>query len=108
MTHVISLYVGHTKRLADFTYKDQDINDIIVSCMANVSIIGVVGSISFEGGDPINDVKIERIQGKTALLYINNSCLKPYVIESMFKSYLQRERRYGRVVRLCCATYIGS
>ena len=56
---------GHTKTLADFTYEDSFINDIIVSCMSNVSIIGVVGSISFEGGgDPINDVKIERIQGK--------------------------------------------
>ena len=30
----------------------------------NVSVIGAVGSISFEGGrDLINDVKIERIQG---------------------------------------------
>ena len=54
------------KTLDKFTYDDGDINDIILECMSNVSMLGVIGSISFEGGaDPIKNVKIERIQGLT-------------------------------------------
>ena len=35
-----------------------------MSCMSNISIVGVVGSLSFEGdADPISNVQIERIQG---------------------------------------------
>ena len=39
-----------------------------MSCMANVSMIGITGSISFgEGADPIKNVKIDRIQGEPIL-----------------------------------------
>ena len=57
-------FTGHLKSLDEFTYKDSDINEIILSCMANVSMLGLTGSIDFEkGADPIKNVKIERIQG---------------------------------------------
>ena len=55
---------GHSKTIGEFDYIDGDINDIIMSCMSNISIVGVVGSLSFEGdADPISNVQIERIQG---------------------------------------------
>ena len=59
-----------------FTYDDKDINDVILQCMANVSMTGIVGSISFgEGADPIKNVKIERIQGRhfVSILYTVSS-----------------------------------
>ena len=56
--------LGHPKSLDTFSYSDSDINEVILSCMSNVSMTGITGSISFEeGADPIKDAKIERIQG---------------------------------------------
>ena len=50
--------------LNEFTYKDKDINEIVLSCLSNVSMVGIIGSIDFEdGADPIKNVHIERIQG---------------------------------------------
>ena len=63
---LFSYYIntGHLKTLNQFTYNDRDINDIILSCMSNVSMTGITGNIAFgEGSDPIKNVKIERIQG---------------------------------------------
>ena len=58
------LPIGHPKSLSEFTYQDSDINDVILSCMSNLSFLGVSGSISFgEGADPIKNVKMGRIQG---------------------------------------------
>ena len=60
------LLTGHPKKLDEFTYEDSDINDIIMSCMSNVSFTGISGNIAFDqGSDPIKDVTIERIEGKT-------------------------------------------
>ena len=66
----INYYIisGHPKTLNQFTYNDKDINDIILSCMSNVSMTGITGNIAFgEGSDPIKNVKIERIQGSCML-----------------------------------------
>ena len=44
---------------------DADINDVILSCISNMSLTGIVGSIAFgNGADPIKNVRLERIQGK--------------------------------------------
>ena len=59
------LIVDHSKYLDEFTYADSDINDIILSCMNNLSLVGVSGRI-FYGGNaaPVNkDIQIQRIQG---------------------------------------------
>ena len=62
---IMRIFTGHPKTLDQFTYQDSDINDVIVSCISNISIIGIGGSIALgEGADPIKNVKIERIQGK--------------------------------------------
>ena len=38
---------------------------MIVSCIFNISVTGIIGSIDFEEVDsPIKNVKIERLQGK--------------------------------------------
>lgn len=59
-----SIFSGHPKSLDQFTYADSDINDVILSCMSNISIIGVSGRISYgEGADPIKNARIERIEG---------------------------------------------
>ena len=53
--------------LDEFFYEDRDINQMIMTCLSEVSMTGIIGSIYFEeGGDPIKNVKIERIQGKDA------------------------------------------
>ena len=64
--NVSFLFQGHPKRLHDFSYKDTDINDVVLSCTANVSMTGVGGRLEFQEGtgDPIKDVKIERIEGE--------------------------------------------
>ena len=58
-------FQGHPKSLDQFTYKDSDINDVILSCVSNVSFSGVSGNVWFEQGydPPIRDVYIERIEG---------------------------------------------
>ena len=59
------LIIDHFKYLDEFTYADSDINDIILSCMNNLSLVGVSGRI-FYGGNaaPVNkDIQIQRIQG---------------------------------------------
>ena len=62
---VMCMFAGHPKSLDQFTYQDSDINDAIVSCISNISITGIGGSIALgEGADPIKNVKMERIQGK--------------------------------------------
>ena len=62
------LLPGHPKSLDEFTYEDSDINNVILSCMSNISITGIVGGVSFgKGADPIKNIKIERIQGKHLL-----------------------------------------
>ena len=59
------IFSGHPKSLDQFTYQDKDINDIILSCMSNVSLTGVSGRVLFENGiDPIKDCKVQRVQGK--------------------------------------------
>ena len=56
--------------LDEFSYADSDINEIIMSCISNISMIGITGSIYFENGaDPVKDVRIERIQGKYFCLH---------------------------------------
>ena len=76
---LFSYYInsGHLKTLNQFTYNDRDINDIILSCMSNVSMTGITGNIAFgEGSDPIKNVKIERIQGNfcsDSLAYLTRS-----------------------------------
>ena len=69
MYHIDTFYIaGHPKSVDEFTYADSDINDVIIACMSNISIIGLSGSLSFgEGADPIKNVKMERIQGKMGL-----------------------------------------
>ena len=55
------------KSLNEFTYSDYDINEVILSCMANTSIDGLSGTLHFEhGADPIKDVRIQRIEGEYA------------------------------------------
>ena len=67
---MIIIFSGHPKTLDEFTYDDKDINDIIVECMSNTSMVGIQGSIAFgEGGDPIRNVKIERVQGNKMCPY---------------------------------------
>lgn len=63
--HCFSLHIlVHSKELDTFSYQDSDINEIILSCMSNVSMTGITGSIQFEeGADPVKNVHIERIQG---------------------------------------------
>ena len=61
-----ALFTGHPKHLDEFTYADSDINDVILSCMNNISLVGVSGRI-FYGGNaaPVNkNIKIERVQSK--------------------------------------------
>ena len=54
--------------LGEFTYKDPDINEIVLSCMSNTSMVGITGSIYFEdGADPIKNAHIERVQGKVTV-----------------------------------------
>ena len=63
------ILIGYPKSLHEFTYQDSEINNVILSCMSNISITGIVGGISFgDGADPIKNVKIERIQGKRRLV----------------------------------------
>ena len=58
------IFAGHQKALDQFTYEDSDINDVILSCMSNISFSGVSGGVSFENGmDAARDIKLERIQG---------------------------------------------
>ena len=55
---------AYPKMLNEFTYKDNDINEIVSSCMSNVSMVGIIGSIYFkDGADPVKNVHVERIQG---------------------------------------------
>ena len=61
----IKIFTDHPKYLDEFTYADSDINDIVLSCMNNLSLVGVSGRI-FYGGNaaPVDkDIHIERIQG---------------------------------------------
>ena len=61
----IPSFSDHPKYLDEFTYQDSDINGIILSCMNNLSLVGVSGRI-FYGGNAApdsTDIQIERIQG---------------------------------------------
>ena len=61
----IKIISDHPKYLDEFTYADSDINGMILSCMNNLSLVGVSGHI-FYGGNaaPVDkDIHIERIQG---------------------------------------------
>ena len=81
---MIIIFSGHPKTLDEFTYDDKDINDIIVECMSNTSMVGIQGSIAFgEGGDPIRNVKIERVQGNK-ICVLNN----PLGDTTIFSSYV--------------------
>ena len=65
MLHHFLIFTGHRKSLDQFTYQDSDINNVILSCMSNISFSGVSGGVSFENGmDAARDIKLERIQGK--------------------------------------------
>ena len=77
---MIIIFPGHPKTLDEFTYDDKDINDIIVECMSNTSMVGIQGSIAFgEGGDPIRNVKIERVQGNKSVPLLTPRGLLPFL-----------------------------
>ena len=70
--------------LNEFTYKDNDINEIVSSCMSNVSMVGIIGSIYFkDGADPVKNVHIERIQGMYCTITKTCSC-NVYPLEPHF------------------------
>ena len=64
--NVPSIPTGHSKYLDEFTYQDSDMNDVILSCMNNISLVGVSGRIFYGGNSaPVNkNIKIERVQSK--------------------------------------------
>ena len=88
---ISSSILGHPKYLDEFTYADSDINDIILSCMNNLSLVGVSGRI-FYGGNaaPVNkDMQIERIQG-IIIGYCRSQIIKPYgkLRKSIYLNYI--------------------
>ena len=56
---------GSTKKLEDFTYEDDDVNDVIFRCLGNLNMLGVTGPISYSSGeaDPDRSISIQRLQG---------------------------------------------
>ena len=62
--------LGHPKYLDEFTYQDSDINDVILMCMSNLSLIGVSGRFIYRGAaTPVTrNIKIERVLGKRGLI----------------------------------------
>ena len=48
--------------------------------MSNTSMVGIQGSIAFgEGGDPIRNVKIERVQGNKSVSFLTPRGLLPFL-----------------------------
>ena len=58
-------HVGHGKDLADFTYSDGDIGDVMTQSMASVDFLGVMGAMNFKhNGDPPRIIAIDQQQGE--------------------------------------------
>ena len=56
---------GHAKRLANFSYEDEDIAEMIWSNMKKVHFVGIKSVIRFnENQDPVITVNIRRTQCK--------------------------------------------
>lgn len=55
--------LDHPKTLADFTYEDSDINEIVYECMGSLTFRGVAKEFAFsQNGDIEDSLIVERVQ----------------------------------------------
>ena len=58
-----------------------------MSCLYNVSTVGIIGNIAFgQGADPIRNIKIERIQGRASYIILSEYLFNPYGNTFLFVS----------------------
>ena len=73
---VTTFLPGHPKSLHEFEF-DRDIGDIVTACVYNVSFLGITGQVKFErSGDPMRNIKIDQIQGKSQPMYDEKAQIK--------------------------------